>query len=215
MSKWDKMNPDMGNSDDNGDDIPPVKFSKWNVGLILVGLMIVCIIMILTVRSCRIERSVSTSSVSASQEIALSEPNLEVTDPREASGEFQETEAVLGSSISSSVESSTSAVLETSLSTEVSGTVEGHTRLVEVSEPVLGDVYSTTAMVSSKNIYLLDSKSYAYSINLVLLVGEDNTTTVEYFCPRSTYDALVSADTVVAEYQIDSNGAISIVSISR
>ena len=87
--------------------------------------------------------------------------------------------------------------------------------ITEVAEPVLGEVYETTGMVSSKKIYNVNNNSYAYVVSLVLLTGENETTSVEYFCPRKTFDALNTADSVVVQYQVDSNGIVSIASVSR
>lgn len=85
----------------------------------------------------------------------------------------------------------------------------------EVSEPVLGDVLDSSAMVLSKKIYSVNNESYAYAVNLALLVGSDETVTVRYFCPKKTYDALGMGDNVVVQYQVDSSGIISIGSVSK
>lgn len=85
----------------------------------------------------------------------------------------------------------------------------------EVSEPVLGDVLDSSAMVLSKKIYSVNNESYAYAVNLALLIGSDETVTVRYFCPKKTYDALGMGDNVVVQYQVDSSGIISIGSVSK
>lgn len=87
--------------------------------------------------------------------------------------------------------------------------------MVQVAEPSLGNARTTTAMVSSKQVYKINDSSYAYSVNLVILTGTNTTVTVEYFCPRKTYDAIVIGDSLSVEYQMDSFGAISISSVSR
>lgn len=242
MDDWSNINPDMqgggtppNNNQNEDQDVKPVKLSKGKVAAVIVALMVVAIILIMTVQSCSIQREVNNSSVSPTPQVTITEASQESGNGGGNDGNFSENTSDSGVSSGSRDQNSNSAVTVTpSLEEENSYEEEGDSRvdseteevpeqvvendsegLREVAEPILGDVYETTAMVSSKKVYNFNDESYAYAITLVLLTGENETTTVDYLCPRKTFDALSTADTVTVQYQMDSNGVVSISTVSR
>lgn len=86
--------------------------------------------------------------------------------------------------------------------------------LLKVDAPELGETLESSVIISSKEIFKVDSKSYAYSVGLIIPSG-DGYEIVKYFCPKKTYDALNTGDAVNAQYQVDANGVISISTISK
>lgn len=228
-----------GDSGNNGNDVKPVSLSKKKVAVVLVAVLVLGIIVITMIQSCSIRRNVNSGSNSQTPQVTITEAPKNPTNTGENGVKIEETGGENGSPVGSRGESSNSAVsgndkqgdvseepdvVETTREPEVgkevkedseseaSGVSEG---LVEVAEPVLGDVWETTGMVSSKNIYTWNDSSYVYSVDLVLLTGDSQTVTVEYFCPRKTFDALNTADSLSVQYQMDSDGVISIVSVAR
>lgn len=240
MGDWDKINPDMKGTQPESntpkeDDVAPVKLGKRAVGLVLVVAMLLGIILIVVLQSCSVQKKVKVTSPSPTPEITISETNETTGNTGEIEPEFSENTVENESSTSCRDQNSNSVStavddeeddVETTdvkdLGEETNKDVVSNEttekvpeRLSEVAEPVLGELKSTTAMISSKKIYNLDNTSYAYSITLVLLTGENETTSVEYFCPKKTFDAVSTADSVTAQYQVDSNGIVSIATISN
>jgi len=95
------------------------------------------------------------------------------------------------------------------------GTSEsGKLGIEKVDEPVLKGINETEALVSGKSSYMLDGKSYVYSIKIILPQGE-GFDIIDYFCPKKTYDAVSSGESIKLDYQVDEEGRISINSISK
>ena len=105
-------------------------------------------------------------------------------------------------------ELTTDAKAETSVKVDVPSS-----GLNEVALPELSEKLNTNGIVVSKKSYKYEG-SYIYGVTVSMLVGEQ-TKSVQYFCPKNTYDALSSTDTITVEYQLDSGGNISISSISK
>lgn len=93
--------------------------------------------------------------------------------------------------------------------------VGGEGSMVEVKNLVFGDSGVVTAVVGAKGAFLVDGKSYAYFLNLVIPTESKNPITIKYFCPKKTYDGVEVNTSVKLEYQLDQNGAISITSVSN
>lgn len=85
----------------------------------------------------------------------------------------------------------------------------------EVDEPELGEKGTTSSVVASKQIFTVKDTCYAYLVNLVVLTKNNDAITLQYFCPRKTYDALSKGESVNIEYQRDSDGRISIISVYK
>ena len=69
-------------------------------------------------------------------------------------------------------------------------------------------------LVSSKKTYLVDDKFYAYSLALVI-PSNDEYKIVNYYCPKKTYDAIMSGEVVKVDYYVGNNGVIAVDSISK
>lgn len=85
----------------------------------------------------------------------------------------------------------------------------------KIESPTLKSDKEISALVSGKESYLADGVSYAYSVNIIIPNEEGKYDIIRYFCPKKTYDAVNSGDTVKVSYQTDDRGIISITSISK
>lgn len=83
----------------------------------------------------------------------------------------------------------------------------------EVAEPALGEEIETYGLIVSKSVYIVDS-SYIYCLDVSMVTG-DIATSVKYFCPKKTYNALQSGDTISITYQLDNSGNFSVLTISK
>ena len=205
---------DTGSSENTSQvDIKPVKLSRVATTCILVALALCVMILIITVKSCSLEKKVNNSqptepSKMVSEKVVESDENLgeDYEKNDENSSYFDEVE-------STSAENTTSVISGTP-STEIGNSTAGDGgELVEVVLPEFSNIKETTGIVVSKRSFTYKG-SYVYGVSLSVLIG-DTTETVQYFCPKKTYDALNSTDTITAEYQMDSDGNVSIVSISK
>lgn len=214
----------------------PIHLNKKKSGLIVAILFMVIIIAILFFRGCSVSKEVNSPQGDQTQEVVEEESNQSESITIETESESDEKSAKSDeSSTSSSQEFNTGGQINSSNQNQVpesqsqqdsdsesqntsnnktSSSPEGIS-ITEVSDPVLSDVIESSGMVSSKNIYLSNGGSYVYSINLLVLQGDDSYATVEYFCPKTTYDAVTTGDTLIVSYQSDSNGNISINSVAR
>lgn len=242
MDDWSSINPNMNGGteppkkdEQNKQDVAPVNLSKKKVGVLLVIVLAIAIVLIVVIQSCSIQREVNVPSPTPTPEITISDTGNSVGNTGEEEPEFSENmvenegsasgrDEEANSASNSVVDSGESNVVDEEVEPTVDPTeepvagepaTEKGSGLQEVAEPVLGELQQTTAMVSSKKVYNINDSSYAYAISLVLLTGENQTTSVEYFCPRKTYDALSTADSVTVQYQVDSNGIISVASVSK
>lgn len=84
--------------------------------------------------------------------------------------------------------------------------VDGYADLVETLE--------SDVIISSKNLYLLDSGVYAYSLGLIVPFGGDYKI-IDYMCSLSSWNSVDSGETVHIGYGVDSSGNILITSISK
>lgn len=213
----------------NVDDIEPVSWDKKKTGAVLLTVIFMLIIILLTVRGCSITKKSESFSVTKNTESSTvrdisegSSNNVEKQSTKsENSSENGEGEVVLESENLTSEnevnkDTSTGSANASNV-TVVSDSTRLDTRegsLQEVSEPNLSEPLSSTGMVSGKKIYKIDN-SYLYEIRLILVFGNEENVLCSYYCPRKTYDALETGTSVNVEYQVDTEGVISITSISK
>lgn len=204
--------------------------SMKKAGITIFSLLIMFIIILLTVRGCTISKKSEQKDVQNSQpEVVLQEKNntteKENKDKEESEKVKEDSKNTVSNTEKSgideeetpSVESSRENVdsVNTSNSNGVSSnSTNSNNSFIEIGEPVLGESITVNALVSSKKSYLVDGKSYAYSIG-VLLPNEDGYDIVNYYCPKKTYDAISSGESIKVDYQIDESGKVSINSISK
>lgn len=160
-------------------------------GLVIFTLLIILIIVLLTMKGCSIEKK---------SEQNVSQNNV--------------SEEAMGSSNQNSNQEKVN--LEVGESSEVETPKEGSANnFVEISGgTLLGGIKQVDALVSSKKTYLVDDKSYAYSLALVI-PSNDEYKIVNYYCPKKTYDAIMSGEVVKVDYYVDNNGVIAVDSISK
>ena len=204
--------------------------SMKKAGITIFSLLIMFIIILLTVRGCTISKKSEQKDVQNSQpEVVLQEKNntteKENKDKEKSEKVKEDSKNTVSNTEKSgideeetpSVESSRENVdsVNTSNSNGVSSnSTNSNNSFIEIGEPVLGESITVNALVSSKKSYLVDGKSYAYSIG-VLLPNEDGYDIVNYYCPKKTYDAISSGESIKVDYQIDESGKVSINSISK
>ena len=204
--------------------------SMKKAGITIFSLLIMFIIILLTVRGCTISKKSEQKDVQNSQpEVVLQEKNnateKENKDKEESEKVKEDSKNTVSNTEKSgideeetpSVESSreNSDSVNTSNSNGVSSnSTNSNNSFIEIGEPVLGESITVNALVSSKKSYLVDGKSYAYSIG-VLLPNEDGYDIVNYYCPKKTYDAISSGESIKVDYQVDESGKVSINSISK
>ena len=205
---------------DTQSEIKPVKLSRMATAGILVVLIFLVMILIITVKGCSLEKKVNSSSTEESQ-ISASEMVVEDSEKSdENSSKNGEKTSVSSEVVTASDDDATS-----SISTDISenpqsgssdssnSSIVSGSSLSEVVLPEFGEMLESKGIVIAKHSYTYEG-SYVYGVSLSVLIG-DSTQTVQYFCPKKTYDALSSTDTVSVSYQQDSAGNVSVVSISK
>lgn len=199
--------------DSNTQEVKPVKLGKGAVAGILMGILFIVAILILTVASCQVEKKENVSQNDGSvisSSTAVSEP---VSNVGENSVKNEEQTTVFSEVATTSSENSNSANSQNPVENSQNSVVDSNSGLKEVALPAFGNELNSKGIVISKHVYSYEG-SYIYGINVSVLIG-DTTKTVQYFCPKNTYDALNTTDTLSVVYQQDSSGGVSIVSISK
>lgn len=199
--------------DSNTQEVKPVKLGKGAVAGILMGILFIVAILILTVASCQVEKKENVSQNDGSvisSSTAVSEP---VSNVGENSVKNEEQTTVFSEVATTSSENSKSANTQNPVENSQNSVVDSNSGLKEVALPAFGNELNSKGIVISKHVYSYEG-SYIYGINVSVLIG-DTTKTVQYFCPKNTYDALNTTDTLSVVYQQDSSGGVSIVSISK
>lgn len=223
---------------------PIKKLSLRGTLAILLGLLILAIVVILVVRGIRIEKEPSAQNVAASdtsnsgenyqnQELPSEDSNGGITIEAENDSNLSDSESNSGKNLSDSGGSdrTSSSKINSSKSEEIqdidvpkdteetvypsNSDTTKVTDIHKVSTPDLSESRTSSAMISSKSVLRVDNSSYAYCVNLVILVGEDDYKDIRYFCPKKTYDGVLEGDTLSVEYQTDSEGVVSISSITK
>lgn len=199
--------------DSNTQEVKPVKLGKGAVAGILMGILFIVAILILTVASCQVEKKENVSQNDGSvisSSTAVSEP---VSNVGENSVKNEEQTTVFSEVATTSAEISKPVNSQNSVENSQNSVAESNSGLKEVALPAFGNELNSKGIVISKHVYSYEG-SYIYGINVSVLIG-DTTKTVQYFCPKNTYDALNTTDTLSVVYQQDSSGGVSIVSISK
>lgn len=199
--------------DSNTQEVKPVKLGKGAVAGILMGILFIVAILILTVASCQVEKKENVSQNDGSvisSSTAVSEP---VSNVGENSVKNEEQTTVFSEVATTSSENSNSTNSQNPVENSQNSVVDSNSGLKEVALPAFGNELNSKGIVISKHVYSYEG-SYIYGINVSVLIG-DTTKTVQYFCPKNTYDALNTTDTLSVVYQQDSSGGVSIVSISK
>lgn len=199
--------------DSNTQDVKPVKLGKGAVAGILMGILFIVAILILTVASCQVEKKENVSQNDGSvisSSTAVSEP---VSNVGENSVKNEEQTTVFSEVATTSAEISKPVNSQNSVENSQNSVADSNSGLKEVALPAFGNELNSKGIVISKHVYSYEG-SYIYGINVSVLIG-DTTKTVQYFCPKNTYDALNTTDTLSVVYQQDSSGGVSIVSISK
>lgn len=202
------------------EEVQPVNFGKKLTGFIIIGFILVLMIIIFVVASRVTSRDENSGQNSNTSEIGISSSGSVAGSTTEDVRENSEKTTVSDGSVSSgSVQSSTgeeNGSVTPEVTVEPKATPEASENdFHEVSEPSLGEVGEVSSMISAKRVYKINGNSYVYGIELVVLRKDGDADKVMYFCPRGTYDALQVGDSVRISYQMDSEGSISIVSMSR
>lgn len=212
-------NPTQAGNEGSNQDVKPVKLSKLATAGIVVGVAVVAFILVMTLRSCSIEKKVNSTQSTEPAIVATQVSPEQAEKPVDAipkkPDSIQNNQEVAPTSVE---------VVNPTVSQQVSPTeavtgkdqpqgAAGDSGLVEVVPPILGDAQQSKGIVVAKHSYLYQS-SYVYGVSISVLVNE-NAQTVQYFCPKKTFDALNSTDAVNVVYQRDSAGLISIISISK
>lgn len=91
----------------------------------------------------------------------------------------------------------------------------GKLSLREVDSVNIENKYSADVLVSAKKVYLMDSGVYAYALRLILPVEERGYKLVDYMCSVSTWNTVVSGDSIRVEYGVDSSGNVIILSVGK
>ena len=201
-----EMNDQVGSETDDS-----VKLSRRSTVVIMFCLLIMAFILVITVRSCSIEKSIKNNRVVQTSEVVVTEPSKTATNvPRETTN-FVENEPEFEVTVTSPVENLTS---ENNTSSTVKESASGSdVDFSEVADPVMSTLRTDYGMVIGKSIYK-KGNSYFYGVNISIVINESSVL-AEYFCPRKTYEELSSGDSLEVQYQVDSTGNISIYSISR
>ena len=231
---YDEPNLEENNSvesqEDQEQEEAPVKLSKIKAGFVFVAFLIVVMIVIMTIRGCSVSREVNSSQEVQTQETQQTQEENTITSTGEEDSKKSNNVAVEEGSESSGVDNTNEANISDSNTdsevqsnkveqpeiTENTSSVNTGMDLQEVSEPQLSEAITTTAVVSSKSIFLSKEGSYVYQVDFLVITDEEgNYITLSYYCPKTTYDALAQGDSVNVEYQTDSTGNISVSSVSR
>lgn len=216
----DSANDVSSNNTEGSEDIEvkPVKLSRGATAGIAIVAIIALFIFFCTLRSCTLEKKVKPNqnaepSTQATQ--VVTEPNKNTP---ETESKNHQNSLVFEEPSSTPTESDTSSNLKLDSNAEDDDVDENPDKiedggLQEVVLPAFGEEISTKGIVVGKHTYNYEG-SYVYGITISVLIGDD-TQSVYYFCPKKTFDALSSTDTVSVSYQSDSGGNVSIISISK
>lgn len=207
--------------------------SMKKAGITIFSLIIMIIIILLTVRGCSITKKAEENSVQKeSPEVVLQGENntteKETSKDDDVKNKVESDEKSTSNSSNTGVEKDkTSSVgtaeekVEPSTNSENAevGNIDTNNigsadLFMEVDEPSLGSSSTIDALVSGKKSYLVENKSYAYSISIII-PNEGKYNIVDYYCPKKTYDAVSTGESIKVEYQLDDSGNISISSISK
>lgn len=214
-------------------DVKPVNLPKKIIMFLMIGVCIAVIVVTILASNASVEKEVNQGDYSQSELMADDDYNQDYANTGEDESNFSENVPDSNEVSSSLPEDSPSGNNGGNTSNEVvssnanpQGNEEFHTpgengnpyenlnngsEFMAVNEPVLGEEQETTGMVLTKSVYRKGT-TYIYNIQLSIVFGE-LAQTVEYFCPKGTYDALNSGDIVNVIYAMDGAGNFSVTSI--
>lgn len=236
-----EFNDVAGSQDTEEDiDVEPVRLSKKKVGTILIVFFGFIAIVISIIARISLSKKVDSSNKNNSvvNTVQSGEVNS-ASNYEEKESEITETEPYfedMGSSSQEEVNSANSEDFVKEVDTATGSVVESSSNnvLIEgtiiessnenpepnsdfemvLTEPALGSEISTQGIVTGMYMYKIGN-SYTYGVNILIVTGNDANIECSYFCPRRTYSALQIGDALSVIYQMDSQGNISIASISK
>lgn len=211
MSEYDNNEyEDTTQIEDNGEEEVRVSMGKKKTGIIIVVFLIFILMILYLIKGCSITKKVETP-VSSTNTVSVTKQTSENTTSNvvETSSEITETTTVF-------VEPSNSLPEETKevISAKPKKEETKDDGIEEVNEPVLSETISTSGLVSGKSVYKVGN-SYMYSVSLIVVTGNEKNVPCKYFCPKNTWDALNVGDTLKVSFQTDTNGNISVNTISK
>lgn len=212
----------------------PVAMSKKKTGLILIIVLFIIMIILYSVRGCSVTKKSDSSGNSTVASTASSETtegtteNIDESVPNNtenvattegvssASTEENTTENNVSTNpvfiVNSSEESNNTSNVSTTETSTVSN--ENNELMQEVATPVLGEEVATTGIVSGKTVYKIGNE-YVYAVKLIVVVGDDKNISCKYYCTRRSWDSVNSGNSVNVVIKTDTEGTISIESISN
>ena len=104
------------------------------------------------------------------------------------------------------------------VSLEVSGEDyenSGEHTLKPVNNVKVLNTYTNDVLVSSKNIFLLDDTTYAYSLRLIVPIENQGYRLVDYLCSVATWNSVESKDSITVQYGIDESGRVIIIGLAK
>ena len=192
-------------------EVKPVKLGIGATVAVVIGLCIMAFILVFTIKGCSVQKNVTSDPPGQTTESVLTEPSESATNSLSEITNSGENNPDFGGSTSAPGENSTSG--NNTSSNEGQSTTNNSDGFTEVADPVMSEVRSAYGMVIGKHIYKKDN-SYIYGVSISVIINEQSVS-AQYFCPRKTYEELKSGDSLDVTYQVDSNGSLSIYSISR
>lgn len=204
-------------------------------GITIFSLIIMLVIILLTVRGCSFSKKTEQNSIqnnqssvvlqgennSSEKETSSDEEGEKVSSSTQNSPSNTENKGVEGSkkedvgSSAENLENKNTFSVNKMEGSNNGGTSESKNPSIEkVDEPILKGSNEIEALVSGKNSYMLDGVSYVYSISIIF-PKDGEYDIVNYFCPKKTYDAVSSGESIKLDYQMDEEGRVSINSISK
>lgn len=220
----------LNNEDINlEEEVPEVKMSVKKTMFVLVGFMVFVICVLLFVRSCSVARK-SGRPISQDKPQVESQVNDGVPISNMGSSNGNNTEKSVNSNMSdSSLDTGSNSVeksneVENAVSVkepekeEPMNNVSSDPKKVnEFEEQInpdvqLSDKVDSNGLISSKKVYKFNG-SFIYGVEIIVLAGDSEELTCQYFCPYKTYSSVNVGDTVKVSYQKDADGVVSIYSI--
>ena len=217
--------PDNGKKDGSRRDVA-------KSAIVMVFLIVILVIIILGIRGCSIQKKVEspgTMGVAPGENVGVvvterntekfvsKENNMSGVEIVDGGGNVdisEESELVTGTSTEEEVASSNKPITGNTQVSEGTTDNSSEVTLKKVDSMDIVEKYSSDALISSKSIYLSDDGSYAYSLSLLIPMGEGYRS-VEYMCSVSSWKAVEMNESISVEYGMDSSGNIIILSLMK
>lgn len=192
------------------DDVEPVALSKKTTGMIIFFALVLLLMVMYLVHGCSVSKESNNSMKTTESSNMDNTVSLQDTS-NIGVNKLNNTENVAENNRTTSDSSEEANSTKNTGSSVNTGVVSS--RLKSVEYPVFSSNGSTTGIVESSYAYLIDG-SYVYRVNIIVML-EDGSRIVSYFCPEKTYCSLSKGDALNVEYNLDEGSNISIVSISK